>query len=286
MKNILGIGKAGFNIVKELGKHKNYKPFVISKHVTNKTKYRYPTPDLDSPEDFENLNFDKLGEWLSTIKDSCTVFLCGASLTTGLTLRVLENFYKRSVKVEVVYISPEVEVLSKTKFLNQRVVMGVLQNYARSGLLENIYLASNEYLEQLSGPTNVYDYFDQINKVLTNTYYMLDVFKNTKPITSTFTKPGIANRIRTFGVGSIEGEDVLFFPFKDEVEVVYYFAINEKKLKTEENLFRKLTDKVKSKITKQRKVSFGIFPTNYEEDYVYVEYLSPIIQEINIDKQQ
>ena len=59
MKNILGIGKAGFNIVKELGKHKNYKPFVISKHVTNKTKYRYPTPDLDSPEDFENLDFEQ-----------------------------------------------------------------------------------------------------------------------------------------------------------------------------------------------------------------------------------
>ena len=76
-----------------------------------------------------------------------------------------------------------------------------------------------------------------------------------------------------------------FFPFKEEVEVVYYYGINEEKLKTEENLFRTITNKVKSKITEERKVSFGIYPTQYENDYIYAEYFSPKIQEIILDKE-
>ncbi len=50
-------------------------------------------------------------------------------------------------------------------------------------------------------------------------------------------------------------------------------------------MFRTITDKVKSKITKERKVSFGIYPTPYEEDYIYVEYFSPKIQKIAVDKE-
>ena len=123
------------------------------------------------------------------------------------------------------------------------------------------------------------DYYSQINHVFTSTYYMLDVFKNTKPITSTFKKPKESCRITTIGVSSLDGKESLFFPFQNETEVVYYYGINEEKLKTEENLFRKITDKIKSKITENRKVSFGIYPTQYESDYVYKELFTPKIQE-------
>ena len=109
---------------------------------------------------------------------------------------------------------------------------------------------------------------------------MMDVFKNTTPVTSTFKKPKDSCRITTIGVSSISGEEKLFFPFDNEVEIVYYYGINEQKLRTEENLFRTITNNVKKKITEERKVSFGIYPTQYEDDYIYVEYFSPKIQEI------
>ena len=115
---------------------------------------------------------------------------------------------------------------------------------------------------------------------------MLDVFKNTKPVTSTSVKPKESCKIRTIGTSSLSGEDILLFPFENETEVVYYFAINENRLKTEENLFRTITDRVKSKISKQRKVSFSIYSTKYEEDYIYVEYHSPVIQKIPVDNKQ
>jgi hypothetical protein len=111
----------------------------------------------------------------------------------------------------------------------------------------------------------------------------MDVFKNTKPITSTFKKSRASCRITTIGLASLEGEEKLFFPFKQEVDVVYYYGINEEKLKTEENLFRTITNKVKERITEETKVSFGIYPTQYDDDYVYVECFSPKIQQIVVD---
>ena len=283
MKTILGIGTAGSNIVKQLGEHKVYKPYTICTENQKTTKYHFNLLELDGPEEYESMDMTKLDKWLGTIEKSCTVFLCGASNSSGLTLRALQTLHQRGIKLDVVYFMPETEVLSEEKTLNERAVRGILQNYARSGLFEKICLVSNLRLEEIAGSTNVFEYYNQINHVFTSTYYMLDVFKNTKPITSTFKRPKESCRITTIGLGSLEKDDLMFFPCNQEVEVVYYYGINEEKLKTEENLFRTITNKVKSRITEETKVSFGIYPTQYEDDYIYVEYFSPKIQQIVVD---
>ena len=278
MKNILGIGTAGCNVAKQLGYKKQYKVYSVSPEVEKNTKYNCKIEELSTPEEYENRDLTRVHKFLSTIKGSCVVITCGASTSSAITLRALEQLHKDGVKMEIVYFKPEVEVLSETKRLNERAVRYILQEYARSGLFEKITLVENTALEDIAGSTNVFDYFDQINQVFTETYHMINVFSNTKPVTSTFAKPHESCRIATIGLGSLEKDDLLLFPIKQEVEVVYYFGINEEKLRTEENLFRTITDKVKSRITDETKVSFGIYPTQYEDDYIYVEYFSPKIQ--------
>lgn len=283
MKTVLGIGTAGCAIASQLGEYDVYQAYQVSNEIGKTSKYKFALPTLEHPEEYEDMDMSKLHKWLEKIEKSCTVFLCGASDSTAITLRALEHLHNQGVRMDVVYFMPETEVLSETKVLHERSVRGVLQNFARSGLFGKICLVSNVVLEELAGSTNVFDYYDQINHVFTSTYYMLDVFKNTKPVTSTFKRQKESCRVTTIGLSSLEGEDRLFFPFKQEVEVVYYYGINEEKLKTEENLFRTITNKVKSKITEERKVSFGIYPTQYENDYIYAEYFSPKIQEIVVD---
>lgn len=286
MKTILGIGTAGSNVVTQLSQYKVYQPYTIQTETKKTTKYKFNLPELPGPEAYESMDMEKLKKWLLTIKERCVVFLCGASNSSGITLRALEVLHKKGVKLEIVYFVPEVEVLSEQKTLQERACRGILQNYARSGLFEKICLVSNMKLEELAGSTNVFDYYNQINHVFTSTYYMMDVFKNTKAITSTFKRPKESCRISTIGLSSVEGEEQLFYPFQQGVEMVYYYGINEEKLKTEENLFRTLTNKVKSKITEEQKVSFGIYPTQYENDYVYVEVFSPKIQNLSVDTEQ
>ena len=283
MKNILGIGTAGSRIAEQLSEFKNYQTYQISNEFKRTTKYKFALPLHSGPEEYENLKMDKLHKWLDKIENSCTIFLCGASDSSAITLRALEPLSKKGIKMDIVYFTPEVEVLSEIKTLHERSVRGILQNFTRSGLFNKICMISNIELERLAGPTNVIDYYKQINHVFTSTYYMMDVFKNTRSITSTFKKQKDSCRITTIGLGSLSDEDKLLFPFKREVDVVYYCGINEEKLKTEENLFRTITNKVKNRITEETKVSFGIYPTQYEDDYIYVEYFSPKIQEITVD---
>ena len=242
MKNILGIGSAGCNVAKQLGQKKQYKVYCLSPEVEKNTKYNCKLEIYDNPEEYESLDLSRVDKFLSTIKGACTAFVCGASNSSAITLRALEILHKNDVKIDVVYFKPETEVLSEVKRLNERAVRHVLQEYARSGLFEKITLAENTTLEEIAGSTNVFDYFNQINQVFTETYHMINVFSNTKPVTSTFTRPHESCRISTIGLGSLDKDDLLFFPFNQEVEVVYYFGINEEKLRTEENLFRTITE--------------------------------------------
>lgn len=285
MKTVLGIGNAGCNVVEQLSEHSVYECYYISNEIEKTSKFRFALPELPGPEEYESMDMNKIHKWLGKINSKCTVFLCGGSDSTGITLRALETLHQKGVKMEIVYFIPEIEVLSETKVLHERAVRGVLQNFARSGLFEKICIVSNIELEAMAGSTNVFDYYKQINHVFTSTYYMMDVFKNTKPITSTFKRPKESCRVTTIGLGSIENTERLFFPLENEVEMVYYYGINENRLRTEENLFRTITNNVKSKITEERKVSFGIYPTQYENDYIYVEYFSPKIQQIVVDKE-
>lgn len=284
MKTLLGIGTAGCNIVEQLAEFPNYECYYISNEVKKTSKFKFALPELPGPEEYESMSMDKLHNWLDKIKEKCSIFLCGASDSTGITLRAMEHLHKKGVKMDITYFVPEVDVLSETKVLHERAVMGILQNFARSGLFEKICLVSNLNLEELAGSTNVFDYYKQINHVFTSTYYMMDVFKNTKPVTATFKRPKDSCRITTIGLGSLAEEEKLFFPLEKVVEMVYYYGINEEKLRTEENLFRTITNNVKSKITEERKVSFGIYPTQYEDDYIYVELFSPKIQNLNGEK--
>jgi len=286
LKTILGIGTAGCNITKQLSEYPVYECYYISNEIQKTSKYKFNLAEYNGPEEYESMDMSKLHKWVDKIKDKCTIILCGASDSTAITLRALEHLHKKGVRMDIVYFMPEIEVLSETKVLHERSVRGVLQNFTRSGLFEKICLVSNLRLEELAGSTNVFDYYSQINHVFTSTYYMLDVFKNTKPVTSTFKRPKDTCRIFTVGLGSVDGEERLFFPFNMEVEMVYYYGINEEKLKTEENLFRTITNKIKSKITEERKVSFGIYPTQYEDDYIYVEMFSPKIQDSSLTQEQ
>jgi len=283
LKKLLGIGTAGCNVVQQLSEYPTYECYYISNENNKTSKFKFSLPVQQGPEEYESMDLSRLHKWLDKINDHCTVFLCGASDSTGLTLRALEHLHKKDIKMDIVYFVPETDVLSDTKVLHERSVMGILQNFTRSGLFDKICLVSNIILEDLAGSTNVFDYYNQINHVFTSTYYMMDVFKNTKPITSTFKRPKESCRITTIGLGSIGESEKLFFPLENQVEMVYYYGINEEKLRTEENLFRKITNNVKSKITEERKVSFGIYPTQYEDDYIYVELFSPKIQQIKLD---
>ena len=285
MKNILALGTAASNIVESLNKYKVYNIFKIQNSV-KKQKNVHVLPELEAAEEYENLDILHKIPFLKKIKNNVTLFVCGASKSSAFSLRLLEYFHKNSVSISVVYFQSDVEFSSSETVLQERIVRGVLQEYARSGVFRDIILVSNKQLEEFVENINVFEYFQQINDIFCSSYHMVEVFKNTKPLMSTFSKTKDSSRIKTIGVSNTNCEDRMFYPFNQQAEVVYYFGINEEKLKSQGALFRTLTENLKSKITKNIKVYFGIYPTSYEDDYVYVEYYSPKIQSYSLTNEE
>ena len=56
----------------------------------------------------------------------------------------------------------------------------------------------------------------------------------------------------------------------------YYYAINRKKLETDGTLMRKITENVKN--DKDIDVSYGVYATDYADDYVYCVANTSMIQ--------
>ena len=276
MTNILALGNAACNIVGSLSQYENYNIYKIQNEA-EEDKNTYVLPQLETAEDYENLKCISKISFLKKIKE-VIFFVCGASKSSAFSLKLLESLHKRGVKIKVVYFQADMEFSGDEQVKQERVVRNILQEYARSGLFEDISLVSNKTLENFVDTINVFEYYKQINDIFCSSFHMIEVFKNTKPVMSTFSKLRESCRIKTIGVSTLSCEDRMFFPFNQEVEVLYYLGINEEKLRTQGNFFRELTENIRGRMTDETKAYFGIYPTQYENDYIYVEYFSPKIQ--------
>ena len=277
MNNILALGNAACNIVDSLKKYEVYNIYKIQ-NDSEPSKNTYIIPEFETAEEYEQLRCISKIPFIKKIKDSVTFFVSGASRSSAFSLKLLESLHKKNVKIKIVYFHTDMEFAGEQQAQQERVVRNVLQEYARSGLFESITLVSNKILENFIDTINVFEYYKQINEVFCSSFHMVEVFKNTKPVMSTFSKLRESCRIKTVGVSTLSCEDRMFFPFNQEVEVLYYLGINEEKLRTQGNFFRELTENIKGRMTEETKAYFGIYPTQYENDYIYVEYFSPKIQ--------
>ena len=203
--------------------------------------------------------------------------LCGAGSITGAALRLLEQL--SDVSVTVLYIEPDVSLLSETEAVQERIVKNVFQEYARSGMFERIYLVSNGQIEKSIGDIPIISYYDTINQAVVNTLHMVNVFKNSEPILGTFTEPHEIARISTLGVVDVEkNEEKWFYDLQMLRDVVYYYGINENDLKTDGTLFNKIKEYVKDKVEEKINVSYGVYKTNYEQKYCYCVKYSSVVQ--------
>lgn len=277
MANILALGNAACNIVDSLKEYNSYEIYKIQ-NCAEKSENTYLIPELESAEDYEKLNILSKIKFLKKIKDSVTFFVCGASKSSALALKLLQSLHNKKVKIKIVYFQTDTEFSGEDQTIQERMVRNILQEYARSGLFESITMVSNKVLENFLDTINVFEYYKQINDIFCNSFHMIEVFKNTKPVMSTFSRLRESCRIKTIGVSTLSCEDKVFFPFNQEVEVLYYLGINEEKLRTQGNFFRELTENIRGRMTDETKAYFGIYPTQYENDYIYVEYFSPKIQ--------
>jgi len=274
--NVIGLGQAGCNIADMLSAYPQYKTYKIDVGIEGTRCY--DVKRQKGPEEYEK-NVPSMKTFFRGIKGETLFVIGGSGHISAMCLRVMEQI-KDKCEISVLYIRPELSLLSKTKSLHERATFNVLQEFARSGLLKVLYLASNINLENILGNVPIIGYNNKINELLVSTIHMINVFKNSEPVMGKIEEPSEICRIATFGISEIEeGEEKFFFSLDNTTERCYIYGINEERLATEGGLKKKIISRIKSTSSEESiQVSFGVFPTNYQQDYCYTLNYTSIVQ--------
>ena len=278
MDTIIGLGQAGCSVVDKFSaEYKQYEVYKIDAGMdTFPQKNVYNMPWQPGPEEYEN-NCPDMSEFFKKITGEILFVLGGSGNITGATLRILE--YLRHCEINILYIRPDVELLSGMKEKQEWLVFNILQEYARSGVFKRLWLIDNTSVEEILGEVPVIGYHDRLNSTIVATVHMINVYNHIEPISDTFSDIYETHRISTIGISDVkDGKPKLFFPLKQISDMRYYYAINKQRLKTDGKLFAKIKKQVTGRVEEELKTSYAIFPTSYNNDYVYMVCSTPIIQ--------
>ena len=274
---VVGLGKAGCNIAKAFSKFPQYETHGIDTHDSATITIRSKKSHEDYDESFPNLR-----RKLKFTNEDVLVVVAGAGTISGGTLRLLEQL--KSNRLTVLYIEGDLSIMSENQKKQEKIVGNVLQEYARSGILENLILVSNPALQKSIGDMSIIGYYDTLNQAIVNTIHMINVFKHTEPVIGNFIHPADISRICTLGIVDMEDDDERkhkekwFYPLTSVRDVVYYYGIGEEDLRHDGTLFRKINNFVKSRVGDNLNVSYGVFKTTYEQKYCYCIKYSSMVQ--------
>ena len=136
MSTIIGLGKAGCNIAKELSAYPQYNVLCVDSEEHDYRKFKL-IKKQSSFEDYEN-NFPSIKKFISGTKGPYSLVLGGSGKISGASLNLLEQI--RSNDISVLYVKPESDIMSDMASKQERIVFHVLQQYARSNLLKNMFV--------------------------------------------------------------------------------------------------------------------------------------------------
>ena len=282
MISIVGLGNAGSRIAEKFSDLSQYSVYCLNNSVKRTSKYKFKLKSHGTPEEYEN-NIPDVKKFFKEVDEQVQFFVVGASLSSNYALGILQQI--KDKQVDLIYIRPDVELLAGVPLLMEHAAFGVLQEYARSGLLNSITLVSNLKLEQIIHDIPIKEYYNILNNTIQSTTHYINYFEHNEPEIGVITKPSEICRIKTFGVLDMKKlEEKWFFDLDIDREVCYYLCINKEKLETDGGLHRRMVKMLKEKPHNAfRKISYGIYETETGKDFGFCVARTNVVQK-TLDK--
>jgi len=273
---IIGLGNAGCNIADMFAQYSQYLTYKLDVGL-EKTKTTFPLDMHQKIENYEEKT-PNLQYFFRGLRGDILFVVGGGGKVSSASLAILKHL-KNKCNINILYIKPEPTLLNETQFKLEKMVYNVLQEYTRSGVFSKMFIISNEEVENLLGNLTVKNYYNKINEMVVSAIHMINIFKNSISINDTFCELPIGARIITIGMVDLENEEnKMFFSLDNVSDMVYYCAYNKRKIESDSSLMKK----IKTMINKQKengvRVTYGIFETDYKQDYIYCMNYASVIQ--------
>jgi predicted CoA-binding protein len=232
--------------------------------------------DHQKIEDYEE-KVPSLKTFFKDVTGDILFVVGGSGKISSASLSILQ--YLKKHKINILYIKPEMSLLNDTQAQLEKLVYNVFQEYTRSGVFERMYIVANEEVAQIVGDMSIKNYHEKINEMIVSTIHMINVYKNNDSVMDTFCDLPVGTRLTTIGMSDLEkNEDRMFFSLDNVTDIVYYYTHNKGKLESDFGLMSKIKNAVSSKKEDGVRVTYGIFETDYERDYIYCLNHSSVIQ--------
>tara|TARA_R110000824_G_scaffold77571_1_gene196092 strand:+ start:3212 stop:4057 length:846 start_codon:yes stop_codon:yes gene_type:complete len=270
---VIGIGNAGREICK-LFKDKGYNTYSIDTHSNAFVKF----PKVRTIEEAEKVQID-LTELKNNVKsDEILCIMAGSGLITGACLKILENF--KDKQINFLYIQPDTSFMNNSGKTRERVIRNILQEFARSGLFNKIWMVSNKNISNLSSDISIDNYFEKINEKILDIWLQIRYYNKATALMGNMEEPQEQNRIATFGLYNLSDEAEQKFYELDKVrEKHFYFIFSEETLKETGNVLDLVSRKLeKARDDEFQEVSYGFFSSRFSVDKVYIMYYTNHIQ--------
>jgi len=257
---IIGLGEAGKNICSKMPKNGNIRTIIVDGGKN--------LPKCSTHEEYE-ASVPKMANKLKLGKEQdIWMITAGAGKVSGACLAILEQLRDRTVNV--IHISSDPILLSKTQVKQERVVFNVLQQYARSGMINTLWLMSNAQIEQFVGEGSIENYYDSIDNAIINFISNYGYFANTEPFMGSHHEPKEISRIRTVSLGDIENnQENLYFLLDNITETCYYYSISDEDKKSNKNFLTNVKERVTLDKEKNIESSFGLWENSSDISYFY-----------------
>jgi len=259
---VIGLGSAGAGIVNNFSDSYTRVTIVESdfpKSCVKEEDFEAKCPNFfrSKKPKFKNLKFDE-----------CWFFVCGGSKCSSATLRILETI--KDKKINIGYVFPDLEWATPQVTKRHKVVFNVLQEYARSGLLNSLTIFSNKDILNIIGDQSINKMYNMINKQIANTIETILWFKSQEPVLGSIHEPNQVSRINTVSTGNLKkNEENLMFLLDNITETGYIYSISKQQLESNKDLLKliksRVTDDEKNEITS----SFAVYPSEHKQSFFY-----------------
>lgn len=275
--SLIGIGSCGASIAKEFLAFEDVYDIVSldTKSHKFKTEIIVEIPiEYQHHEGYDQLEID----WstLNYSENNIQIFVSGASDISGVVLQLLKHLHFRKCKTTVFYIKPETKFLSEIQRLQDKVTFGVLQEYARSGIIDMI-IFDNAILGQMVGKVAISKYYAAINQKIAHFVHTFNFCSNNAPVFGQRQTFLDITKIGCLGYGSINSDINLFYNLTSTdgeivfpLEIQYYFLVPQDKIENDDNLMTEIMETVEKEEQKYKSVSYGVYEISSEQDEVTV----------------
>lgn len=219
MDKILGLGRSVKKVLDAFAIYPQYEIFYLSED------------DLGNHGDMENYesNFSpiRIDSRLFKLRHEAEILFVvfGGAEVNGCSLRILEML--KESNITVLYIDPDRDLLTKRQKMNNRISLGILQEYARSGMFDMLYIVSENEIKAAMGEVSLLEYDNRFADYLVSTFGMFNYFTHSDPLRKVEKEDKEGLRIGTLGFFQMgdERNELCLAPLENIKQKVYYYGL-------------------------------------------------------------